>query len=230
MATTLTYEEAKKVGLDDLLALVISGEVTLRVNMDGTRPTHEEAKKIPADDLLAIWVSGENPDGTSFAGILAEIGGSSGATAATGTITRIVDTTDAVVQFMNYNETIRIQDGVGGDVTFSVINFAGGNTARVDANNCNLDLGGGLGDVGSTFVTELAHAIRLMRTAGDLEVSYSIDNLTIKNNFFGSYAPSNNSYLSLVQDNAGTAGNIAITATNDTDKFTVSGMSGGTDA
>lgn len=229
MATTLTYEQAKAIPADDLWAYIVSGEVTVRVNMAGTRPTLEEAKAIPADDLLAMIASGKNADGTDFSGISAEIGESSGATAATGTITRIVDTSDSSVEFINYNETIRIQDGVGGDVTFTVINFAGGNTARVDANNCNLDLGGGSGDVGTTFITELAHAIRLMRTAGDLAVSFSIDNLTLKNNF-GSYAPSNNNYLNLVQDNVGTAGNIAITATNETDKFTVSGMSGGTDA
>lgn len=155
-------------------------------------------------------------------------GGSGGATAATGTVTRLVDTSDQAVVFLNYNETIRIRDGVGGDVTFTVINFGGGNTARVDANNCDVDFGGGHGDVGATFVAVLADAINVMRVAGDLETSFSIDNLTFKNNF-GSWSPSGENYLNLVQDNTGTAGNIAITATNNATKFTLSGMAGGTD-
>ncbi|MCA9375613.1 MAG: hypothetical protein KC925_00955 [Candidatus Doudnabacteria bacterium] len=146
------------------------------------------------------------------------------ATAATGVIELDgVGTTN----FIGYDETIRIQDGVGGDVTYTVVNFAGGFTTRVDANNVNLDLGGGIGDDGRRVAGELAYAISLSRLAGDLAIDAAPRNLTFYSSM-GSSVPISDPVVDLTNTATGTAGNIAITATNNDGEFVITGMSGGT--
>lgn len=71
----LSYNDARKLGLDDQLSNVVTGNALIKINQDGTRPSFDEAKRIGNTDLFARIISGQNPDGTDFAGIHASIGG-----------------------------------------------------------------------------------------------------------------------------------------------------------
>lgn len=146
-------------------------------------------------------------------------------TAAAAPATGSIDVVTTGVWETDGSETIRIQDGAGGDVTFTVINNAGAGSSRVDANNCNLDLGGGATFSRADFGRAVNAAIAIMRDAGDLAIdSYQNNFGVFDTTYYGDK-------VILTNQANGTDGNIAIVLTNlDATQITVTGMSGGVDA
>lgn len=149
------------------------------------------------------------------------------AAAATGTIEFLADGGDPYAG--DGSETIRIRDGAGGDVTFALDNVAGGGTARVDANNYTVDLGGGVGDSRYDLMAEFAYAVGLARQNSELAIDVELVNFSERWNG-GSFnvASPFMDYIALTNQATGTAGNIAITTANlSGTEISVSGMSGG---
>lgn len=69
----LTYSELRKLGYDDQLASLVSGNSGLKFNGQGTRPSYQDAIRMEKEVLLSTLLSGFNPDGTEHPGIVGDV-------------------------------------------------------------------------------------------------------------------------------------------------------------
>ena len=70
-----------------------------------------------------------------------------------------------------FGEVLTISIDGAAVATVTMVNFAGGGTARAGANAVNLDVGGGVGDDANLSIRELLFSMGLLFDAGDISAA-----------------------------------------------------------